>query len=236
MIEDRGEIKGFTLMELMVVVIIIGVIAAFAIPNYSKSVQKAHERDMLAQLTSIHASNLLYRSYAGKYWNTTGVSQGLAAINSGLKIVDAQTPIIDNTMRAKAFGKFVQGLSHAWLAVFFDKAFIFDETMDLTNPPLQYKTYNEVMVAAIKMLEDCIAICNSNTFTIPNTWINGVTLTNTELKRVAYSYLARFRAGVARTPAERAAVNWAKVISDAQSGVTADWGPVGDGNLWWAGL
>ena len=86
MIEDRGEIKGFTLMELMVVVIIIGVIAAFAIPNYSKSVQKAHERDMLAQLISIHASNLLYRSYAGKYWNTTGVSQGLAAINSTLSI------------------------------------------------------------------------------------------------------------------------------------------------------
>ena len=170
------------------------------------------------------------------YRAISSVNDGLAAINSGLKIVDAQTPTIDNTMRAKAFGKFVQGLSHAWLAVFFDKAFIFDETMDLTNPPLQYKTYNEVMVAAIKMLEDCIAICNSNTFTIPNTWINGVTLTNTELKRVAYSYLARFRAGVARTPAERAAVNWAKVISDAQSGVTADWGPVGDGNLWWDGL
>ena len=64
------SVKGFTLMELMVVVIIIGVIAAFAIPNYSKSIQKAHERDMLVQLTSIHASNLLYRSYDGKYWNT----------------------------------------------------------------------------------------------------------------------------------------------------------------------
>jgi hypothetical protein len=36
------------------------------------------------------------------------------------------------------------------------------------------------------------------------------------------SYRARLRANVARTPAERAAVNWALVIADAQAGITAD--------------
>ncbi len=86
MIEDKGEIKGFTLMELMVVVIIIGVIAAFAIPNYGKSIQKAHERDMLAQLTSIHAANLLFRSYDGVYWDTAGVLKNMAEINTALSI------------------------------------------------------------------------------------------------------------------------------------------------------
>ena len=86
MIEDRGEIKGFTLMELMVVVIIIGIIAAFAIPNYNKSVQKAHERDMLTQLISIHAANLLYRSYNGDYWDTGGADKNTAEINSALSI------------------------------------------------------------------------------------------------------------------------------------------------------
>lgn len=77
---------GFTLMELMVVVIIVGLIAAFAIPNYSKSIQKAHERDMLAQLTSLHAANLLYRSYDGKYWDTGGTDKNMAEINSALSI------------------------------------------------------------------------------------------------------------------------------------------------------
>jgi prepilin-type N-terminal cleavage/methylation domain-containing protein len=83
---ERPSAPGFTLMELMVVVIIIGAIAAFAIPNYNKSIQKAHERDMLAQLTMIHAANLIYRSYEGKYWYAAGDPQNLAAINSALSI------------------------------------------------------------------------------------------------------------------------------------------------------
>lgn len=86
MVYGLWSVKGFTLIELMVVVIIIGVIAAFAIPNYSKSVQKAHERDMLVHLASIHAANLLYRSYDGDYWDTGGADQDLAAINSTLSI------------------------------------------------------------------------------------------------------------------------------------------------------
>ncbi len=173
-------------------------------------------------------------TWAYMYRAISSVNDGLAAINKGIKIIDDQG--VDQTARARAFGKFVQGLAHCWLAVFFDKAFIVDETMDVNNLKLDFKPYGEVLAAGIKMLEDAIAICNSSTFTIPNTWINGVTLTNTQLKEVAYSYLARYRAGVARTPAERAAVNWQKVISDAQNGVKADWGPVGDGNLWWDGL
>lgn len=83
---QRSFAPGFTLLELMVVVIIVGVIAAFAIPNYNKSMQKAHERDMLAQLTSIHAANLLFRSYDGNYWSTGGVNADMAAINSALSI------------------------------------------------------------------------------------------------------------------------------------------------------
>lgn len=82
----RRFILGFTLLEIMVVVVITGIIAAFAIPNYTKSIQKAHERDIVAQLSTIHAANMLYRSYAGEYWNTGGTIVDLAAINSNLSL------------------------------------------------------------------------------------------------------------------------------------------------------
>ena len=85
-VNKRPRAPGFTLLELMVVVIIVGVIAAFAIPNYNKSMQKAHERDMLAQLTAVHAANLLFRSYDGNYWDTGGTDKNMAQINSALSI------------------------------------------------------------------------------------------------------------------------------------------------------
>ena len=43
-----------------------------------------------------------------------------------------------------------------------------------------------------------------------------------EFVKLVRSYRARFRANVARTPAERAAVDWTSVIADAQNGITAD--------------
>src|SRR4029434_2886632 len=40
--------------------------------------------------------------------------------------------------------------------------------------------------------------------------------------RLIRSYRARFRANVARTPAERAAADWDAIIADAQNGITAN--------------
>ena len=79
------RLKGFTLMELMVVIFLIGVIAAFALPNYDKSIRKAHERDMVEQLKSLHAANLMYKARNGTYWVTGGVSD-ILVINSTLGI------------------------------------------------------------------------------------------------------------------------------------------------------
>ncbi len=59
--------KAFTLTELMVVVILIGIIAAFALPNYNKAIAKAHERDAIVQLMAIHAACKIYNAQAGQY-------------------------------------------------------------------------------------------------------------------------------------------------------------------------
>ena len=49
--------KGFTMMELMVVIILMVIVAAFAIPNYTASVNSARVRDALSQMAVLNAAN-----------------------------------------------------------------------------------------------------------------------------------------------------------------------------------
>jgi hypothetical protein len=57
-------------------------------------------------------------------------------------------------------------------------------------------------------------------------------LTSDQLARLANSYVARFLASVARTPAERAAVNWQEVINRVNAGITADFSLTLDNTDW----
>ncbi len=80
--------KAFTLVELMIVVVIIGVMAGFSIPKISGSVIRAKKRDAVLNLNVIHSSNLVYRARNGV--NLTAAN--LAAINDstsglGLNII-----------------------------------------------------------------------------------------------------------------------------------------------------
>lgn len=72
-------------MEIIVVVVLLGIITSFALPNYQKSVRKAHERDAIVQLTSLYAANLMYNAQDGAYLPGSPV-RNLASINSGLGI------------------------------------------------------------------------------------------------------------------------------------------------------
>jgi len=76
--------KGFTLTELMIVVVLIGVIAAFAIPEYGKSVRKSQERNTIMELLSLHSANQVYEARSGDF--LTGTNLNLTQINTGLSI------------------------------------------------------------------------------------------------------------------------------------------------------
>jgi prepilin-type N-terminal cleavage/methylation domain-containing protein len=60
--------KAFTLMELMVVVVVIGLIVAFAMPNYTKSYNKTVAREAVNNLRTIAAAEEAYKATQGSYY------------------------------------------------------------------------------------------------------------------------------------------------------------------------
>jgi hypothetical protein len=129
--------------------------------------------------------------------------------------------------RARSFGFFVIGVANAELALMYDSAAVASPALKSTDIPA-LQDYNAVMTAALAQIDTAIniataAVTAGNSFTIPDTYlpITGG-LSNADYVRLARSLKARFRAGVARNPTERAAVSWAAVLADAQAGITQD--------------
>lgn len=59
--------KGFTIVELMVVVIIIGILAALAIPRFEQAVENARVKEAESVLKSIRGAEKIFKAENGNY-------------------------------------------------------------------------------------------------------------------------------------------------------------------------
>lgn len=132
-------------------------------------------------------------------------------------------------LRARSFGFFALGLANGEMALMYDSVGVSLPSMETTDiPPLV--GYASAMTTALAQLDSALAIANAartatgtNGFPLPTTWLRTAAPTSLDdYIRIVRSTKARLRAGVARNPADRAAVNWGEVVSDAANGITAN--------------
>lgn len=157
--------------------------------------------------------------------------RALSAIQSGLTAVEGNPDIPAElgdsaTQQVKAFAKFVQGMATASLAILYDQGFVIDETtemVDASGAPVAQPVvpYTTLMDTAMTYFDDAIALSSSGpSFAIPTTWIpTQDPLTSSDFVQLIHSMKARYMAAVARTPAERQALDWTSIISNINDGL-----------------
>jgi starch-binding outer membrane protein, SusD/RagB family len=166
-------------------------------------------------------SNASYTKYTfdKMYSAINTASNVIKAIESGVSIGADGT---DND-RTLAFARFTQGLGYGNLALIFDKAFIVDEKVTVDPVVESAVDYKQVATAAVGYLDQAITLSSGN-FSIPAAWMGSdADISSAEFKRICNTLAARILSYTPRNKTDLAAVDWAKVKSYADAGITNDW-------------
>jgi hypothetical protein len=161
----------------------------------------------------------------GNFWDFAQDAKGARSAALGLAQLNKQGFTLGNSaqdIRARAFAYFVMGFGNANMALVYDSGAVVNEFNgnDIPYPPLL--GHDSLMKLALAQLDSAQVYAGKMTTSLVATWIPGNALSGSQFTQLIRSYKARFRAEVARTPTERAAVDWAKVRDDALAGITAD--------------
>jgi type IV pilus assembly protein PilA len=84
--------KGFTLIELMIVVVIIGILAALAIPRFMRATTKSKQSEAKSILKQIYVMERSYRQEKDTYFPPSGnvtVQPGNAIADLGIEIMSS---------------------------------------------------------------------------------------------------------------------------------------------------
>lgn len=161
---------------------------------------------------------------AGNYYDFSNDAKASRSASTGLEQLNKPGFTLgssDRDLRARAFAYFSMGVGNGNIALVYDSAAVVTELNVHDIPPLV--GHDSVMRAALNQLDSAFKYSQLTTMAPDPAWIpTTVPMTPTVFGQIIKSYKARFRAEVARTPAERAAVDWNAVLADALAGIKTD--------------
>jgi len=97
----RNRQKGFSLIELLIVVFVILIIAAIAIPNLLRARSAANESSAVASLRAINTSEIIYAStYDGFSTNLASMGSGGASCTTTTIPTSTAACLIDDVLAA----------------------------------------------------------------------------------------------------------------------------------------
>ena len=97
--------KGFSLIELMIVVAIVGILAAIALPSYQQYVYASRRAQVLSDILGIQLNQEKFRSNSPAYGNLATVWGGVATTDGGFyTLAITNTGVTTYTVIAQAQG------------------------------------------------------------------------------------------------------------------------------------
>lgn len=83
---DKHYLKGFTLIELMIVVVLIGILAAIALPAYQNYAKQARRADAKSGLLNLQLAQEKFRANCQHYAQQIAANDNCAATPAGSSI------------------------------------------------------------------------------------------------------------------------------------------------------
>jgi len=207
-----------------------------ALNNFNMGPRDAIPRAPILNTPS--ASQALNGNYSGWARNARLVANAMKVLDDLIEENGTALPTKGGDLRARAIGFFNMACNLGWLSLAYDSTGVIDHIAESDFVP-ELSSYQDVNAAALAYLDSAVAMANtagsegSGGFPAEASWFGGNGLSKDDFVRLARSYKARFRAGVARSAAERAAVNWAAVAADAEAGITSDFIVAVGGSTGW---
>lgn len=149
-------------------------------------------------------------------WNASVASADLT-----IGALAEKTGRTDDETKALTMAYLSKGLALGHLGTIFNQAYV--PNGDVNADPVSLLTdYPAVISNAITELDNCIALATSSSFTLVSGEYLDIAYTSDEIARLARSWAAHFLVCSARTPAENAATDWAKVKEYTSQGIQRD--------------